>query len=83
MSEIENISLSLTEDRLSNDVDGQFKQQIIQSLKKEVTELTASKQGGLSPDEFQHTEALIKALGCAIKVTEVTWLKFSQSFDTH
>ncbi|MCK5894079.1 MAG: hypothetical protein KAG53_06620 [Endozoicomonadaceae bacterium] len=76
MPETEDISLSITEDRLSSDADGQFKKEVIHNLKTEITDLTATKQGGLSPEEFQQTDALIKALGSAIKVTEMTWLKF-------
>ena len=83
MAEADNVSLSLTEDRLSTDTDGQYRQELIDSLNAEAAQLKSSKQGGLSPEEFEQTDALIKALDDAVKVIELTWLKYHKTSGTH
>ena len=49
---VDNVSLSLTEDRLSTDADGHCRQELIDNLNAEAAKLRSSKQGGLSPEEF-------------------------------
>lgn len=83
MTEAENISLSQTEDQLSTDADSQYKQEVVDDLNTKITELEASKQGGLSPKEFERKDLMLKALGDAVRVVEVTWLKYHQASGTH
>lgn len=81
--EVDNVSLSLTEDRLSTDTDGQCRQELIDNLNAEAANLRSSKQGGLSPEEFERADALINALDDAVKVVELTWLKYHKASGTH
>ena len=75
MADNEFVSLSITEDRLTADKQGTYKQELLDKLNAELTTVKSKRNSGLSPDEFTCADAIIAAIDEAVKVIELTWHK--------
>ncbi len=83
MAENEFVSLSVTEDRLTTDKSGEYKQSLLDQLNADAESLRGKRNSGLSPDQFASTDALVAAIEEAIKVVELTWHKHHMTEKRH
>ncbi|MCY4472100.1 MAG: hypothetical protein OXC07_04680 [Kistimonas sp.] len=79
MDDAKQISLSVTEDRLMADANGEYRCQLLEKLAAETRDLKAHRNSGLSPSSFSCADALVKAMEEAAKVVELTWHKHHQA----
>ena len=75
MADNEFVSLSVTEDRLTTDSDGKYKEQLLKQLNDDAENVKKKRNSGLSPDQFACADALVDAIEDAVKVIELTWHK--------
>ena len=67
------INLSETEERLTQDVDGSFREELLHQLYQEATRLKALNDKGTSPEEFAQINSVLTGVVAAIEVVEKNW----------
>ncbi|MBE8215110.1 MAG: hypothetical protein HAW62_02105 [Endozoicomonadaceae bacterium] len=69
-------SLSSTEEKLAQDIEGTFKKQLLDQFQNEINTLKNPNKSLLSKEEFSKKNSLIKALEDSIALIELTWKKY-------
>ena len=69
----EKIHLSETEERLIQDKDGSYREELLQELYQEATRLKALNDKGASPDDFARIDNVLTGVVAAIEVVEKNW----------
>ena len=69
----EKIFLSSIEEHITQDKDGEFREEVLSMLFNEAVRLKGLKDQGSSPDEFARIESLLTAVVAAIEVVDTGW----------
>ena len=69
----ETIRLSETEERLIQDKDGRYREELLQQLYDEALRLKSLSEKGASPDDFAKIDHILTGLVAAIEVVEKSW----------
>lgn len=72
----EPIYLSDTEERLSQDKDGELREELLKALVDEAFRLKSEQGKGLSPEDFEKSDAMITAVLASAEVIDKTWAKY-------
>ena len=70
------IHLSETEERLIQDKDGQYREELLKQLVDEAFRLKKIQEKGISPDEFDQSSTMMTAVLAAAEVVDKTWSKY-------
>ncbi len=67
------IYLSDTEERLVQDKDGRYREELLQQLYQEATRLKSMNDKGASPEDFANIDNILTGIVAAIEVVEKNW----------
>ncbi|OED44444.1 hypothetical protein ACH42_07485 [Endozoicomonas sp. (ex Bugula neritina AB1)] len=71
----EKVYLSETEERLIQDTDGSYREELLQQLYQEAIRLKALNDKGTSPEDFNKIDHILTGVVAAIEVVEKNWQK--------